>query len=203
MPKTQNINFSDEKLGLDYLVFNLPRFGPRMLEVAEIFHKYEFNSRTYNVDTEKHSTILYNKTFTHSLTFILENEPWNKDNLSIHFKASNSRRIYFFIKSGVFSISQMNCPSLSVNRIDIQYIRPNENDDTDLMDFFQESKQTFQTNFKGQPAFIDKLDKSLILGDRQNSSYFVRIYPIESNYALKFELEIKNPFGWLVSKKIF
>ena len=192
MPKTQNINFSDEKLGLDYLVFNLPRFRTRMLEVAEIFHKYRFNSRTYNVDTEKYSTILYNKTFTHSLTFTLENEPWNKDNLSIHFKASNSRRIYFFIKSGVFSISQLNCPSLSVNRIDIQYIRPNENDDTDLMDFFEESRQTFQTNFKGQPAFINKLDKSLILGDRQDSSYFVRIYPIESNSALKFELEIKK-----------
>ena len=36
------------------------------------------------------------------------------------------------------------------------------------MDFFKESKQTFQTNFNGQPAFIDKLDKSLILGDRDS-----------------------------------
>lgn len=42
------------------------------------------------------------------------------------------------------------------------------------------------------PAFSDKLDKSLILGDRQNSSYFVRIYPIQSNSSLKFELEIKK-----------
>jgi len=192
MKKTQNINFSDEKLDLDYLAFNLPRFRPRMLEVAEIFHKYGFNSRTYNADTEKYSTILYNKKFIHSLTFTLENEPWNNDNLSIHFKAINSRRIYFFIKSGVFSISQLNCPSLSVNRIDIQYIRPNENYDTNLMDFFKESKQTFQTNSKGQQAFIDKLDKSLILGDRKDSSYFVRIYSIESNSALKFELEIKK-----------
>ena len=96
MSKTLNINFSDEKLGLDYLVFNLPRFRPRMLEVAEIFYKYGFNSRTYNADAEKYSTILYDKTFPHSLTFTLEDEPWNKDNLSIHFKASNSRRIYSF-----------------------------------------------------------------------------------------------------------
>ena len=59
------------------------------------------------------------------------------------------------------------------------------------MDFFKESKQTFQTNFNGQPAFIDKLDKSLILVDR-DSAYFVRIYSIESNSALKFELEIKK-----------
>ena len=191
MTKALNINFSDEKLGLDYLVFNLPRFRTRMREVAEIFYKYGFNSRTYYADTEKYSTILYDKTFPHSLTFILENESWNKDNLSIHFQASNSRRIYFFIKRGIFSISQLNCPSFSVNRIDIQYIRPNENYDTNLMDFFKESKQTFQTNFKGQPAFIDKLDKSLILGDR-DSSYFLRIYSIKSNSALKFELEIKK-----------
>ena len=182
-----------------------------MLEVAEIFHKYGFNSRTYNADTEKYSTILYDKTFIHSLTFTHENEPWNKDNLSIHF----TRRIYFFIKSGIFSISQLNCPSLSVNRIDIQYIRPNENYDTNLMDFFKESKQTFQTNFKGQSAFIDKLDKSLILGDRKDSSYFVRIYSIKSNSALKFELEIKKraakkiglflltEFESMVSKKYF
>lgn len=99
--------------------------------------------------------------------------------------------IYFFIKEGIFSISQLNCPSLSINRIDIQYIRLNQNPDTNLMHFFKQSKQTFQTNFNGQPAFIDKLHKSLILGYR-DSSYFLRIYSIESNSALKFELEIKK-----------
>ena len=143
MSKIQNINFNDEKLAFDYLVFNLLRFRPQMVKVTERFHKYGFNSRTFNADTEKYSTILYEKTFTYSLTFTLENEPWNKDNLFIYFKTSNSHRIYFFIKSGVFSISQMNCYNLSVNRIDIQYIRPNKKDDTDLMDFFKESKQTF------------------------------------------------------------
>lgn len=204
--KGRNINFSDKKLSLDYLVFNLPRFRTQILEVAEIFHKYGFNSRIFNDDTQKYSTILYDKTFNHSLTFILENEPWNKDNLFIHFQAGNSRRIYFFIKRGIFSISQLNCPSLSVNRIDIQYIRPNENYDTNLMDFFKESKQTFQTNFKGQTTFIDKLDKSLILGDR-DSSYFVRIYSIKSNSALKFELEIKKraaqKLGLLLQRSLF
>lgn len=149
MSKALNTSFSNEKLDLDYLVFHLPRFRTQMLRVAKIFHKYRFNSRSYNLDTEKYSTILYEKTFTHWLTFTLENELWNKDNLSIHFKASNSRKIYFFIKKGIFSISQLNCHSLSINRIDIQYIRTNENPDTDLMGFFKESKQTFQTNFNG------------------------------------------------------
>lgn len=58
MPKTANINLSDEKLSFNYLVLNLPRFRGRMLEVAEIFHKYGFNSRTYNANTKKYSTIL-------------------------------------------------------------------------------------------------------------------------------------------------
>ena len=90
MSKALNINFSDEKLDLDYLVFNLPRFRTRMLKVARIFHKYGFNSRIYNTNTEKYSRILYKRTFTYWLTFTLENELWNKDNLSTYFKASNS-----------------------------------------------------------------------------------------------------------------
>ena len=191
MSKALSINFSNEKLDLDYLVFNLPRFRTRMLKVAKIFHKYGFNSRTFNHDTEKYSTILYNKTFNHSLTFTHETDPWNKDNLSIHFKSTNSRRIYFLIKENIFSISELNCPNISISRIDIQYIRPNENHDTNLMDFFNESKEIFQTNFVGQPAFVGTDGKSIILGDR-DSSYFVRIYSIESNSALKFELEIKK-----------
>jgi len=52
MPKQLSINFSDEKLNLDYLSFNLPSFRPHMLEVAEIFYKYGFNSLTFNLDTE-------------------------------------------------------------------------------------------------------------------------------------------------------
>ena len=34
-----------------------------MLEVVEIFYKYGFNSRTYYADTEKYSTILYDKIY--------------------------------------------------------------------------------------------------------------------------------------------
>ena len=191
MPKQLSINFSDEKLNLDYLGFNLPSFRPHMLEVAEIFYKYGFNSLTFNLDTKKYSTIFYNKNFLHSLTFILETDPWNKDNLSIHFKSINSRRIYFLIKENIFSISELNCPNISISRIDIQYIRPNQNYETNFIDFFNESKEIFQTNFVGQPAFVGTDGKSIILGDRY-SSYFVRIYSIESNSALKFELEIKK-----------
>lgn len=191
MTNTLTIHFSDEKLSLDYLVLNLPKFRTRMPEVAALFYNYGFNSRIYDIETKKYSTILSDKTFSYSITFTLENEYWNQDNLAIHFQASNSRRIYFLIKREIFSLSELNCPSLRINRIDIQYIRSNQKYDTHLMDFFQESKQTFQTNFKGQPAFIDKLDNSLILGDR-DSSYFLRVYPIAYNSALKFEREIKK-----------
>lgn len=83
MSKALNINFSNQKLDLDYLVFNLPRFRTQILKVAKIFHKYGFNSRTYNADTEKYSTILYKKTFTHWLTFTLENELWFCDLVAI------------------------------------------------------------------------------------------------------------------------
>ena len=206
MPKQLSINFSDEKLNLDYLDFNLLSFKPHMLEVAEIFYKYGFNSLTFNLDTKKYSTIFYNKNFLHSLTFILETEPWNKNNLSIHFKSINSRRIYFLIKENIFSISELNCPNISISRIDIQYIRPNQNYETNFIDFFNESKEIFQTNFVGQPAFVGTDGKSIILGDRY-SSYFVRIYSIESNSAFKFELEIKkrtaNKLGLFLLRSLF
>ena len=65
MPKQLSINFSDEKLNLDYLGFNLPSFRPHMLEVAEIFYKYGFNSLTFNLDTEKYSTIFYIRSLLH------------------------------------------------------------------------------------------------------------------------------------------
>ena len=207
MPKTQNTNFSDENLSLDYLSFSLPKLKSRMREIAEIFHEYKFNSISYNIDTEEYLTIRYKKNFQHVLIFQFESNPWNKGNLYIHFKGINSRRIYFLIKRGIFSISQLNCPSLTVNRIDINYIRPNQKDDTYFMDFFEESKQTFETNFKDQSAFIDRLDKSLVLGDRESSSYFVRIYPIESSSAFKFELETKkraaNRLGRLLINGVF
>ena len=96
-----------------------------MLEVAEIFYKYRFNSLTFNIDTEKYSTIFYNNKFLNLLTFTLEINPWNKDNLSIHFKSTNYLRIYFLIKENIFSLSELNCPNISINRIDIQCIKPN------------------------------------------------------------------------------
>jgi hypothetical protein len=75
-----------------------------------------------------------------------------------------------------------------------------------LLIFFNESKEIFQTNFVGQPAFVGTDGKSIILGDR-DSSYFVRIYSIESNSALKFELEIKkrtaNKLGLFLLRSLF
>ena len=192
MAKKLNIHFSDEKLSLDYLILNLPNFRTKMREIAKIFHKYRFDSRAYNVETEKYSTIFYHKSSKHSLLFRLDNEPWNKDNLSLHFQRNNAQRLYWLIKEKIFSISQLNCPNLSITRIDVQYIRPNQKSDTDLIDFFEKSKEAFETQFKNQTAYIHYSDKSLILGNRKTSSYFLRIYPIESNSHLKFELEIKK-----------
>ena len=103
MIQKQPISFSDEKFNLDYLTFNLPNSIERILEIAEIFYRYGFNSKIYDVETEKTTIILEDKSFGHTLTFRLENNPWNKRTLFIHFPGYNSRRIYFLIKDGYFS----------------------------------------------------------------------------------------------------
>ena len=193
MLQRQPISFTDEKFNLDYLTFNLPNSIGRISEIAEIFYRYTFNSKIYDVETEKTTIILEDKSFTHTITFRLENNPWNKRTLFIHFAGYNSRRIYFLIKEGCFSISQLNCSNLKVGRVDIQFIRSNQSNDTDASEFLEKSKQTFLNNYKDRSweGYEDKNAKlqSLALGDR-DSSYYLRIYTIHS--ALKFELEIKN-----------
>ena len=193
MIQRQPISFSDEKFNLDYLTFNLPNSIERISEIAEIFYRYGFNFKIYDVETEKITIILEDKTFGHTLTFRLENNPWNKRTLFIHFAGYNSRRIYFLIKDGYFSISRLNCQNLKVGRVDIQFIRPNQSNDTDVREFLEKSKQTFLNHYKDKSwkGYQDENGKlqSLALGDR-DSSYYLRIYKINS--ALKFELETKN-----------
>ena len=82
---------------------------------------------------------------------------------------------------------------MKIGRVDIQFIRPNKTNDTDLSQFLEESKQTFRNRYKDKSweGYKDEHGKlqSLALGNRK-SSYYLRIYRIDS--ALKFELEIKN-----------
>ena len=56
---------------------NLPNSIERISEIAEIFYRYGFNSKIYDVETEKTTIILEDKSFGHTLTFRLENNPWN------------------------------------------------------------------------------------------------------------------------------
>lgn len=193
MIQRQPISFNHEKFTLDYLTFNLSNSIDRISEIAEIFYRYRFNSKIYYVEAEKTTIILEDKSFVHTLTFRVESNPWNKRTLSIHFAGYNSRRIYFLIKNGSFSISQLGCQNLKVGRVDIQFIRLNEINDTDVSEFLEESKQTFLNRYKDRSWEGDTDQKgklqSLALGDR-NSSYYLRIYKVKS--ALKFELEIKN-----------
>ena len=96
------------------MTFNLPNSIERISEIIEIFYRYGFNSKIYDVETEKTTIILEDKSFKHTLTFRLENNPLNKRTLFIHFSGYNSRRIYFLIKDDYFSISQLNYQNLKV-----------------------------------------------------------------------------------------
>ena len=82
---------------------------------------------------------------------------------------------------------------MKVGRVDIQLIRPNQSNDTDVSEFLEKSKQTFLNRYKDRSwqGYEDENAKlqSLALGDR-DSSYYLIIYTINS--ALKLELEIKN-----------
>lgn len=83
MIQKQSISFSDEKFNLDYLTFNLLNSIERISEIAEIFYRYRFNSKIYDVETEKTTILLEDKSFGYTFTFRLENNPWNKRTLFI------------------------------------------------------------------------------------------------------------------------
>jgi len=181
------INFKDQNLNLDYLTLNIPNSVGRILEFAEIFSKYGFNSKIFYVATNESQIILEDKKLSHTLTFRLESDSWNKETVFIQFSGYNSRRLYFLITTGYFSISLLNCQNIKIGRIDIQFIRPNKTNDTDVNEFLEKSLQVSKDGILQR----DKNDKiqTLAIG-KLEYTYYRRIYTINS--ALKFELEIKK-----------
>ena len=60
---------------------------------------------------------------------------------SIQFSGTNSRHLYFMIINVYFSISLLNCQNIQIGRIDIQFIRPKKNNDTNANYFLKKSLQ--------------------------------------------------------------
>ena len=195
MPKTFNINFSDEKLinfkdqnlNLDYLILTIPNSVRRISEFAEIFFRYGFNSKVFYVATNELQTILEDKKLFHTFTFRRESDSWNKKTVFIQFSGDNSCYLYFLITNGSFSILQLNSQNIKISRIDIQYLRPNKTNDSDVNEFLEKS---LQVSKDGVPQ-KDENDniQTLAIGKRENA-YYIRIYKMDS--AIKFELEIKK-----------
>jgi hypothetical protein len=181
------INFKDQNLNLDYLTLNIPNSVGRISEFAEIFFRYGFNSKVFYVATNESQTILEDKKLFHTLTFRLESDSWNKETVFIQFSGDNSRRLYFLITNGYFSISLLNCQNIKIGRIDIQFLRPNKTNDTDVNEFLEKSLQVSKDGIP-QRDENDNI-QTLSIGKREYA-YYRRIYKMDS--ALKFELEIKN-----------
>ena len=181
------INFKDQNLNLDYLTLNIPNSVGRILEFAEFFFRYGFNSKVFYVATNESKTILEDKKLCHTFTFRLESDSWNRETLFIQFSGDNSRRLYSLITNGYFSISLLNCQNIKIGRIDIQFIRPNKTNDTDVDEFLEKSLQVCKDGIPRR----DENDniQTLAIGKREYA-YYRRVYKIDS--ALKFELEIKK-----------
>lgn len=166
---------------------NIPNSVGRILEFADIFFRYGFNYKVFYVATNESQIILENKKLFHTLTFRLESDFWNKETLFIQFSGDNSRRLYFLITNGSFSISLLNCRNIKIGRIDIQFIRPNKTNDIDVDEFLEKSLQVSKDGIP-QRDENDNI-QTLAIAKRENA-YYIRISKMDS--ALKFELEIKK-----------
>ena len=108
------INFKDQNLNLDYLILNIPNSVGWILEFADIFFRYGFNSKVFYVATNESQIILEDKKLFHTLTFRLKSDSWNKETLFIQFSNDNSCRLYFLITNRSFSISLLNCRNIKI-----------------------------------------------------------------------------------------
>lgn len=181
------INFKDQNLTLDYLILNIPNSVRRISEFAKFFFRYEFNSKVFYVATNESQTILEDKKLFHTLTFRLESDFWNKETVFIQFSGHNSRRFYFLITNGYFSISLLTCPNIKIGCIDIQFIRPNKTNDTDVNEFLEKS---LQVSKDGIPQRDENDNIQTLAISKREYAYYRRIYKMNS--ALKFKLEIKK-----------
>ena len=70
------MSFSDKKFSLEYLTFNLSNQIERILKIAKIFYRWQFNSKIYDLETETEIITLSfkDKSFHHNLTFRFENK---------------------------------------------------------------------------------------------------------------------------------
>ena len=58
------INFKDQNLNIDYLTLNVPNSVGRILEFAEIFFKYGFNSKVFMLQQTNQKSFLKIKSYT-------------------------------------------------------------------------------------------------------------------------------------------
>ena len=136
--------------------------------------RYGFNSKVFYVATNKSQIILEDKKLSHTLTFRLESDSWNKETLFIQFSGDNSRYLYFLITNGSFFILQLNCQNIKIGRIDIQFIRTNRVWITFIMFtqiffFHASSTSSFTLNTNTLKEKDDDLDDKVILSNKQKA----------------------------------
>jgi len=104
VPSLDNLFNQVQNLNIDYLTLNIPNSVGRILEFAEIFFKYGFNSKVFYVATNESKTILEDKKLYHTLTFRLESDSWNKEAVFIQFirpKKNNDTDVNEFLEKSL------------------------------------------------------------------------------------------------------
>ena len=127
------------------------------------------------------------KSSTTLLPFRLESDSWNKETVVMQLFGDNSCRLYFMITNGYFSILLLNCQNIQIGRIDIQFIRPNKTNDTDVNEFLE---KCLQVSKDGIPQRDENYNIQTLAISKREYTYYRRIYKMDS--ALKFELKIKK-----------
>jgi hypothetical protein len=188
---THTLDFESQKLQVHYIAFNLRNGKNKYIKIAKYFHKYhQFNCDLHYEKTGIRESYLANPNYQHKMVFVFNINPVNANTLGIQFSGLNAQQLYSILKATKLDWNVFNLKDLKLSRFDINYIRFDRlTNQSNLLDFYERSVNKFKTRYPNSEAEI--IRTTLGLGTR-TGDYFLRVYVIEGDNDLKFELEIKK-----------
>jgi len=187
-------SFESEKLQVDYITFNIKNAVHDVRKIARYFNRiYKFNCYYYDkeigIKSKKPYTNFTNPSYTLEMVFVFNSNPVNKSTILIQFSGRNASQFYAILKNQEFNWQIFNLNSLTLGRLDVNYVMSNQIiDESKILSFFNRSADKFKGRYPNSNPQI--IGTTLGLGTR-TGDYFLRVY-LPDNTSLKFELEIKK-----------
>jgi len=187
-------NFTQEKLSVDYITFNLRNGKNQIQKLSQLFHQiYQFDSYQIQAETRVKTPLIVQQRQYH-VNFVLNVNQSNTRTIAIHFTGIHAQYFYTILKDQNFQWQIFfELPDLSLSRFDINFISNDFSKISSLINFFERSIQKYKKRFPAALCCVagrNTEQPSLSITSRTGDN-FLRVYKNQFGF-LKFEFEIKK-----------